>query len=80
MLKKNARLEIMYQHGFRPSHAVWIDTYNKQFGGGIIYTIQAGVSSRNHYYVVVELGTTLTLSSSAPTAPHKTASSCLRTA
>ena len=40
MLKKNARLEIMYQHGFRPSHAVWIDTYNKQFGGGIIYTIQ----------------------------------------
>ena len=55
MLKKNARLEIMYQHGFRPSHAVWIDTYNKQFGGGIIYTIQAGVSSRNHYYVTVEL-------------------------
>ena len=34
MLKKNARLEIMYQRGFRPSHAVWIDTYNKQFGGG----------------------------------------------
>lgn len=29
MLKKNARLEIMYQRGFRPSHAVWIDTYNK---------------------------------------------------
>ena len=33
MLKKNARLEIMYQRGFRPSHAIWIDTYNKQFGG-----------------------------------------------
>lgn len=33
MLKKNVRLEIMYQRGFRPSHAVWIDTYNKQFGG-----------------------------------------------
>ena len=55
MLKKNARLETMYQRGFRPSHAVWIDTYNKQFGAGIIYTIQAGVSSRNHYYVAVEL-------------------------
>ena len=55
MLKKNARLEIMYQRGFRLSHAVWIDTYNKQFGGSIIYTIQAGVSSRNHYYVAVEL-------------------------
>ena len=53
MLNKNARLEIMYQR--RHSHAVWIDTYNKQFGGGIIYTIQAGVSSRNHYYVAVEL-------------------------
>lgn len=55
MLKKNARLEIMYQRGFRPAHALWIDTYNKQFGGGIIYTILAGVSSRNHYYVAVEL-------------------------
>ena len=28
----------MYQRGFRPSHALWVDTYNKQFGGGIIYT------------------------------------------
>jgi hypothetical protein len=55
MLNKNARLEIMFQRGFRPSHAVWIDTYNKQFGGSIIYTIQAGVNSRNHYYVAVEL-------------------------
>ena len=55
MLKKNARLEIMYQRGFRPSHAVWIDTYNKQFGEDIIYAIQSGVSSRNHYYVAVEL-------------------------
>lgn len=32
MLNKNVRLEIMYKRGFRPSHAVWIDTYNKQFG------------------------------------------------
>ena len=55
MLKKNARLEIMYQHGFRPSHAVWIDTYNKQFGRGVIYTIQSGVSSRNLHLVAVEL-------------------------
>ena len=55
MLKKNDRVEIMYQRGFRPSHAVWIDTYNKQVGDGIIYTIQSGVSSRNHYYVAVEL-------------------------
>lgn len=56
MLKKNVRLELMYKRGFRPSHALWVDTYNKQFGGGgIIYTILAGVSSRNHYYVVVEL-------------------------
>ena len=55
MLNKNARLEMMYQRGFRPSHAQWIDTYNKYFGRGIIYTIQAGVSSRNHYYVAVEL-------------------------
>ena len=55
MLKKNARLEIMFQRGFLPSHAVWIDTYNKQFGAGVICTIQAGVSSRNLYYVAVEL-------------------------
>ena len=54
-LNKNARLEIMYQRGSRPSHAVWIDTYNKQLWMGIIHTIQAGVSSRNHYYVAVEL-------------------------
>ena len=55
MLKKNARLEIIFQCGFRPSHAVWIDTYNKSFGESIIYTIQAGVSSRSLYYVAVEL-------------------------
>lgn len=55
MLKKNARLERMYQRGFRPSHACWIDTYNKQSGKGIIYTVLAGISSRNHYYVAVEL-------------------------
>ena len=55
MLEKNARLEIMYQRGFRPSHGVWVDTYNKQSGGGVIYTILNGVSFRNHYYVAVEL-------------------------
>lgn len=26
-----------------------------EYGGSIIYTILAGVSSRNHYYVAVEL-------------------------
>lgn len=80
MLNKNARLEIMCQRGFRPSHAQWIDTYNKYFGRGIIYTIQAGVSSRNHYYVAVELLTTLAPSSSALTAPRRTASSFRLTA
>lgn len=55
MLKKNVRLELMYKRGFCPSHALWVDTYNKSFGEGIIYTIIAGVSSRNHYYVAVEL-------------------------
>ena len=55
MLKKNARLERMYQRGFRPSHALWVDTYNKQYGKDIIYTVLAGISSRNHYYVAVEL-------------------------
>ena len=55
MLKKNARLEHMFAKGFRPRHGIWIDTYNRQFGEGIVYTILAGVSSRNHYYVVVEL-------------------------
>lgn len=55
MLSKNARLEIMYERGFRPEHATWVDTYNKQFGKDIIYTILAGISSRNHYYVAVEL-------------------------
>ena len=55
MLKKNARLERMYQRGFRPHHAMWIDTYNKQYGKDIIYTVLAGISSRNHYYVAVEL-------------------------
>ena len=59
----------MFQRGFRPFHAVWIDTYNKQFGGGIIYTILSGVSSRNHYYVAVELW--LTVPSSSITAPRK---------
>ena len=54
-LKKNARLERMYQRGFRPSHALWIDTYNKQYGKDVIYTVLAGISSRNHYYVAVEL-------------------------
>lgn len=55
MLNKNARLEEMYQRGFRPAHALWVDTYNKRFGVGVVYTIQTGVSSRNHYYVAVEL-------------------------
>lgn len=55
MLKKNARLERMYAEGFRPSYGIWIDTYNRQFGGGTVFTILAGVSSRNHYYVAVEL-------------------------
>ena len=56
MPKKNARLEFMYKRGFRPSHALWVDTYNKKkCGKGVIYTILAGVSSRNHYYVAVEL-------------------------
>ena len=55
MLKKNARLERMYQRGLRPHHAMWIDTYNKQYGKDIIYTVLAGISSRNHYYVAVEL-------------------------
>ena len=55
MLKKNARFERMVAQGFRPGHGIWIDTYNRQFGGGIIYTILAGVSNRNHYYVAVEL-------------------------
>ena len=44
MLNKNARLEEMYQRGFRPAHALWVDTYNKQFGVGVVYTIQAGKS------------------------------------
>ncbi len=55
MLRKNARLERMYADGFRPAHAVWVDTYNRRSGTGVIYTILAGVSSRNHYYVAVEL-------------------------
>lgn len=38
MLKKNARLERMYQRGFRPAHALWVDTYNKQFGG-VLFTL-----------------------------------------
>ena len=55
MLKKNARLELMYRDGFRPDHATWIDTYNRQYGGDNIFTILAGVSFRNHYYIAVEL-------------------------
>ena len=73
MLKKNARLERMYQRGFRPSHALWVDTYNKQYGKDIIYTVLAGISSRNHYYVAVELWIVIVLSSSAHIAHHKTA-------
>ncbi len=34
MLKKNARFERMVAQGFRPGHGIWIDTYNRQFGGG----------------------------------------------
>ena len=78
MLKKNARLERMYQLGFRPSHALWVDTYNKQFGVGIIYTILAGVSSRNHYYVAVELWISITPLSSVLIAHPKTALSFTR--
>ena len=78
MLKKNVRLELMYKRGFRPSHALWVDTYNKQFGGGIIYTILAGVSSRNHYYVAVELWISIVPSSLAPIAPLKTELSFIR--
>lgn len=55
MLKKNARLERMYAQGFRPGHGIWIDTYNCRFGCSILFTILAGVRSRNHYYVAVEL-------------------------
>lgn len=33
MLRKNARLERMYAEGFRPSHGIWIDTYNRHSGG-----------------------------------------------
>ncbi len=55
MLRKNARLERMYADGFRPFHAVWVDTYNRKCGRDVIFTILAGVSSRNHYYVAVEL-------------------------
>ena len=55
MLKKNARLERMYAQGFRPGHGIWIDTCNRRFGCSIIFTILAGVRSRNHYYVAVEL-------------------------
>lgn len=77
MLRKNARLEQMYQRGFRPSHALWVDTYNKQYGEGIIYTILAGVSSRNHYYVAVELWIVIVPSSLARIAHLKTVSSCI---
>ena len=63
----------MYQRGFRPSHALWVDTYNKQYGKDIIYTVLAGISSRNHYYVAVELWISIVLSSSALIAHPKTA-------
>ena len=78
MLKKNARLERMYQRGFRPSHALWVDTYNKQYGKDIIYTVLAGISSRNHYYVAVELWISIAPSSLAHIAPLKTALSFTR--
>ena len=78
MLKKNARLERMYQRGFRPHHAMWIDTYNKQYGKDIIYTVLAGISSRNHYYVAVELWIVIALSSSALIVHHKMALSWTR--
>lgn len=55
MLKKNARLELMYKRGSRPFHALWVDTYNKLYGLDVIYTINTGVSSKNHYYVAVEV-------------------------
>ena len=73
MLKKNARLERMYQRGFRPHHAMWIDTYNKQYGKDIIYTVLAGISSRNHYYVAVELWISIIPSFLALIAHPKTA-------
>lgn len=78
MLKKNARLERMYQRGFRPHHAMWVDTYNKQYGKDIIYTILAGVSSRNHYYVAVELWISIALLSSALIVHPKTALSFIQ--
>lgn len=68
----------MYQRGFRPHHAMWIDTYNKQYGKDIIYTVLAGISSRNHYYVAVELWIVIALSSLAHIVHPKTALSFTR--
>ena len=78
MLKKNARLERMYQRGFRQHHAMWVDTYNKQYGKDIIYTVLAGISSRNHYYVAVELWIVIALLSSALIVHPKMALSCIQ--
>lgn len=44
----------MFQHGFRPSHGMWIDTYNHQFGRIVTFTILSTVGN-NNYFVVKEL-------------------------
>lgn len=51
----NSRLNHMAQTGgvkFR--HGTMIDTYNQQCHYGIAVTILAGVSARNHYFVITE--------------------------
>lgn len=44
----------MFPYCFRPSHGMWIDTYNQQFGRIVTFTILSTVG-KNNYFVVKEL-------------------------
>lgn len=44
----------MFQHGFRPSHGMCIDTYNQKLGRIVTFTILSTVGN-NNYFVVKEL-------------------------
>ena len=45
----------MAQDGWTPTkHGESLDCYNRKSMGGVFSTILCGISSRNHWYVVVD--------------------------
>ena len=55
MNTQNKGLNEMAQDGWTPTkHGESLDCYNRKSMGGVFSTILCGISSRNHWYVVVD--------------------------